>query len=73
MYGEEVGALVIKSVDSASEESILAYCQEHLPYNKAPKVVLFTEELPVTSTGKFQRIKVRHLFAEWKTTQFRKP
>ena len=71
MYGEEVGALVVKSDEGASEEAILAFCQEHLPYSKAPKVVLFAEELPVTSTGKFQRIKVRHLFAEWKNAQFR--
>ncbi len=72
MYGEEVGALVIRSDDGIREEDILAYCQENLPYSKAPKVVLFTDQLPVTSTGKYQRNKVKHLFAAWKDTQFRK-
>ncbi len=72
MYGEEVGALVIKSHDNTSQEDILAFCQQHLPYSKAPKVVLFADQLPVTSTGKYQRNKVKHLFAAWKDSQFRK-
>lgn len=69
LYGEEVGALVIPEHD-ASEEAILQFCKANLPPHKSPKVVLFTEELPVTSTGKYQRNKVRHLFAEWKNAQF---
>lgn len=71
MYGEEVGALVIPT-DGATAEEILAFCREHLPYHKSPKVVLFTEQLPVTSTGKYQRNSVKHLFEEWKDYQFRK-
>ncbi|MBX7154488.1 MAG: acyl--CoA ligase [Bacteriodetes bacterium] len=70
-YGEEVGALVIPELN-ATQEEILAYCQKQLPFSKAPKVVLFTEQLPVTSTGKYQRNKVKHLFAEWQSHQFRK-
>ncbi len=72
-YGEEVGALVIPRDDAPpSEEAILAYCAEHLPFHKTPKVVLFTDALPVTTTGKYQRNKVKHLFGEWKAAQFRK-
>lgn len=73
-YGEEVGALVISNgaEDEASKQSILEYCQKNLPFSKAPKVVVFTKELPVTTTGKYQRNKVKHLFAEWKGVQFRK-
>lgn len=70
-YGEEVGALVIPELN-ATQEEILAYCQKQLPFSKAPKVVLFTEQLPVTSTGKYQRNKVKHMFAEWQSHQFRK-
>lgn len=66
VYGEEVGALVIASADTR-EEDILSYCKEHLPEHKSPKVVLFTDELPVTSTGKYQRNKVKHLFAPYRT------
>jgi long-chain acyl-CoA synthetase len=75
-YGEEVGALVIPAspdvATAASADEILRHCQAHLPFSKAPKVVVFTDELPVTSTGKYQRNKVKHLFAAWKGMQFRK-
>ncbi len=76
-YGEEVGALVmvqqeaLNNIETAKHE-ILRYCQEKLPFSKAPKVVVLAEELPVTSTGKYQRNKVKHLFAAWKAVQFRK-
>ena len=53
-------------------ESIINYCKEHLPHSKTPKVVVFGNEIPVTSTGKYQRRKVAHLFKEWKEVQFRK-
>jgi len=71
-YGEEVGALVIPTDELANEKDILDYCAQHLPYHKSPKVVVFTDHLPVTSTGKYQRNKVKHVFAEWKGVQFRK-
>ncbi len=71
-YGEEVGAYV-ELMEGAEEDkqAILAYCQAKLPFSKAPKVVVFGNELPVTSTGKYQRLKVAHLFEEWKDVQFR--
>ncbi|WP_428235259.1 class I adenylate-forming enzyme family protein [Gracilimonas sp.] len=71
-YGEEVGAYVqLKEGAEQDKQAILGYCREHLPFSKAPKVVVFGEELPVTSTGKYQRLKVAHLFEEWKEVQFR--
>jgi len=71
-YGEEVGALVIPISPTVLKEEILGFCAQKLPFHKAPKVVVFTDTLPVTSTGKYQRNKVKHLFAEWKSRQFRK-
>ena len=71
-YGEEVGAYVqMKEGAEKDEEAILEFCREHLPYSKAPKVVVFGDQIPVTSTGKYQRRKVTHHFEEWKETQFR--
>ena len=67
VYGEEVGALVIPEHENVTPEDILSYCREHLPFSKSPKCILFTEELPITSTGKYQRNKVRHLFSEYKS------
>lgn len=72
-YGEEVGAYVqLKDGAKPDKELILDHCQDQLPYSKAPKVVVFGSEMPVTSTGKYQRLKVAHLFKDWKNTQFRK-
>jgi long-chain acyl-CoA synthetase len=71
MFGEEVGALVITSGPDVTEETVLAYCRAHLPFHKSPKVVVFTDALPVTSTGKYQRNSVKHIFAQWKDVQFR--
>jgi long-chain acyl-CoA synthetase len=70
-YGEEVGAYV-KPKDGVqlTEEEVIAYCRRHLPFAKSPKVVIFGNDIPVTSTGKYQRNKCKHLFAQWKNTQF---
>ena len=74
-YGEEVGALVLlKEGESATEElkqEIMKKCAEKLPFYKSPKAVVFSGTIPVTSTGKYQRNKVKHLFAEFKTIQFK--
>jgi acyl-CoA synthetase (AMP-forming)/AMP-acid ligase II len=71
-YGEEVGAFVtLKENRKPDSKAILDFCKEHLPFSKCPKVVVFGDEIPVTSTGKYQRVKVAHLFEEWKEKQFR--
>ena len=71
-YGEEVGAYIqmVGGVEG-NEDEILAFCRKHLPYSKCPKVVVFGNDIPVTSTGKYQRMKVAHLFTQWKSIQFK--
>lgn len=69
-YGEEVGAYVRRADASLTEEELLDYCRQHLPFFKAPKVVVFGEDIPVTSTGKYQRNRVKGLFTEHKEKQF---
>ncbi|MEI8135173.1 MAG: class I adenylate-forming enzyme family protein [bacterium] len=72
-YGEEVGALVQKLPNTEiTEHDVLSFCKEHLPFAKVPKVVVFGDEIPVTSTGKYQRNKCKPLFAKWRDVQFRK-
>ena len=77
-YGEEVGALVLlkdgiynPDVETEIKNEIISRCKEKLPFFKSPKTVIFTDEIPVTSTGKYQRNKVKHLFEEFKKMQFR--
>ena len=70
-YGEEVGAYV-KAKDGVqlTEKEIVTYCRKHLPFHKSPKVVILGNDIPVTSTGKYQRNKLKDLFAQWKKEQF---
>jgi long-chain acyl-CoA synthetase len=71
-YGEEIGAyIVLKEGAVVTETDILAYCRARMPFEKCPKVVLFGTEIPVTSTGKYQRLQLRQHFTTWQSTQFR--
>lgn len=71
-YGEEVGAYVqLEEGAALTESDIIAACVSELPYSKRPKVVVFGDTFPVTSTGKYQRNKLKPLFTQWKGTQFR--
>lgn len=72
-YGEEVGAYVVLEEGAAlEEEAILARCREVMTFEKAPKAVVFGQHIPVTSTGKYQRLKLQDLFSRWEHTQFRR-
>ncbi|HTK82189.1 MAG TPA: class I adenylate-forming enzyme family protein [Bacteroidota bacterium] len=71
-YGEEVGAYVrLTGGASLTEADVLKYCRKYFSFQKSPKVVVFGKDIPVTSTGKYQRNKLKPLFAEWKKTQFK--
>lgn len=72
-YGEEVGAYVqLEEGAQVTEEEILQACRRNLPFAKSPKVVVFGDSFPVTSTGKYQRNKLKPLFLQWKDVQFSK-
>ncbi|MEP7191200.1 MAG: class I adenylate-forming enzyme family protein, partial [Roseiflexaceae bacterium] len=65
-YGEEVGAYVVPDAGAElTEAQVLAHCRARMPFTKAPKVVIFGTEAPVTSTGKFQRMRLKDHFARW--------
>jgi long-chain acyl-CoA synthetase len=71
-YGEEVGAYVVPDAGAElTEAQVLAHCRARMPFSKAPKVVIFGDEAPVTSTGKFQRLRLKDRFARWAETQFK--
>jgi long-chain acyl-CoA synthetase len=62
VYGEEIKAfVVIKPEEEASEEEIIAFCQEYLPAFKTPKKVQFMESLPKNLLGKILRAELRKL------------
>jgi acyl-CoA synthetase (AMP-forming)/AMP-acid ligase II len=71
-YGEEVGAYVVKLPGAElTEEMVIKAARATLPFALAPKVVVFGETFPVTSTGKYQRNQLKPQFAQWKEKQFR--
>lgn len=71
-YGEEIGAYIVPEEGiSLSAEDMLAYCRQNMPFEKSPKAVVFGQEAPVTSTGEYQRFKLRDLFKQWYDVQFR--
>ena len=70
-YGEEVGAYAqLKNGVKFSENDVLTACRKYFSFQKCPKVVLFGDQIPVTSTGKYQRAKLKPFFSQWKSVQF---
>jgi len=61
----------VKGSDEELKQLIINKCREKLPFYKSPKVVIFSDTIPVTSTGKYQRNKVKHLFEKFKSIQFK--
>ncbi|MEL7297297.1 MAG: AMP-binding protein, partial [Pseudomonadota bacterium] len=57
--GEIVKVFVVKSDDSVTSESVIAYCRENLTGYKVPKQVVFKDELPKTNVGKILRRELR--------------
>jgi long-chain acyl-CoA synthetase len=53
--------VVIKEGARTDEESILAFCREHLAAYKVPRAAQFVTDLPKTSTGKIMRRQLKQL------------
>jgi len=47
--------------EGADEDELVAWCREGLAHFKAPRKVVFVQDLPKTATGKLQRFKVRDM------------
>jgi acyl-CoA synthetase (AMP-forming)/AMP-acid ligase II len=71
-YGEEVGAYIVTEEGAdLSEGQVLAACRKAMPFSKSPKAIKFGTDIPVTTTGKYQRLKLKDLFREYRDTQFK--
>jgi long-chain acyl-CoA synthetase len=58
--GESVVAFVSSRPDTAADEAaLIAHCRDRLAVYKAPRRVVFLDELPKTPTGKIQRAVMR--------------
>ncbi|HKS91465.1 MAG TPA: AMP-binding protein [Tepidiformaceae bacterium] len=58
--GEELMAWVVfREGRAASEDDLRAFCRERMAHFKVPKYFKFTDEFPMTVTGKVQKFKMR--------------
>ncbi len=55
---------VVVVAEGTEEHELVEWCRAGLAHFKAPRQVVFVDELPKTATGKLQRFKVRHLVSE---------
>ena len=50
---------VVTAAAGADEQSLIAWCRDGLAHFKAPRRIVFVDDLPKTATGKLQRFRVR--------------
>ena len=60
-YGEEIAAYVVPRDANVipSEKDLLDHCRRVLPFAKCPKIILFGQDVPYTSTGKPKRLELK--------------
>ncbi|EMR07090.1 Long-chain-fatty-acid--CoA ligase [Bhargavaea cecembensis DSE10] len=64
-YGEELMAwIILKAGAEETEESIREYCKGKISYHKIPRYIEFTDEYPMTASGKIQKFKLREMSEE---------
>jgi acyl-CoA synthetase (AMP-forming)/AMP-acid ligase II len=58
--GEVGHAYVVRRADEAvAEDSLIEWCRNHMANYKAPRRIVFVNELPLTASGKVQRFRLR--------------
>ena len=61
-YGEEIIAWVsLVSGAELSEENVKEYCKGEIAHYKVPRYIRFSEDFPMTVTGKVQKYKMREI------------
>lgn len=55
VWGEAVKARIVRKDDALSPELVKRWCAQFLPAYKVPGFIVFTDEIPKTSTGKVMR------------------
>lgn len=76
-YGEEIAGYLVLKEDKPkpSEDEIVEWCRKGLPFAKCPKVIVFGQEVPFTTTGKPKRLELKSrlspVFAQYRDVQFK--
>jgi len=59
-FGEEIMAWIkLKEGETSNLEEIKAFCKGKIAHFKIPRYVKFTEEFPMTVTGKIRKVEMR--------------
>ena len=59
-WGEAISAaVVLKENEFATEKEIILFCKQHQASYKAPKSIVFLDELPKTGSGKIYKKALR--------------
>jgi acyl-CoA synthetase (AMP-forming)/AMP-acid ligase II len=63
-WGEAVtAAVVLKENEAATEEEIIGFCKKYQAAYKAPKRIVFLDELPKTGSGKITKKVLRDTYS----------
>tara|TARA_B100000586_G_scaffold94391_1_gene67295 strand:- start:2268 stop:2729 length:462 start_codon:yes stop_codon:yes gene_type:complete len=61
-FGEEIVAWVSLKDDAIlTEEEVKAFCKDKIAHYKVPRYIRFSEDFPMTVTGKVQKFKMREI------------
>ena len=64
-YGEELLAwVIIKPGELLTEQALRDFCQQHIAHYKVPRYFRFSDEFPMTVTGKIQKFKMQEISIE---------
>jgi long-chain acyl-CoA synthetase len=65
-YGEEIAGYVVLRDGGVqpTQEELVRHCRRVLPFWKCPKVIVFGQDVPYTSTGKPKRLELKTHLAE---------
>ncbi|MEH6942824.1 AMP-binding protein [Bacillus sp. JJ722] len=59
-YGEAVmGWIILKEGETTTEEEIREYCKGKISHHKIPRYIAFTDQYPMTASGKIQKFKLQ--------------
>jgi fatty-acyl-CoA synthase len=51
----------VRDGESLTEEEVRGFCQDQIAHYKIPKYIRFTNEYPMTVTGKIQKYLMRQI------------
>lgn len=61
-FGEELMAWIkLHEGDTADEDEIRSYCKDKIAYYKIPHYMKFTDDFPMTVTGKVRKVEMREI------------